>query len=396
MITATAATPPRPSAIERVGALLPDATLKAVPREVLATRVGRGTVASELDRALRVGFVGDGPVSSRRIVPETTAAAQLLASPGGAAFERGIRSFVGVADAYKGRENIRTVTLYPDEHSVKAGDVVDLLSAMHADGVDTSPVSAHAREFVLDQAKDVPSHVRFSAARNLDGHIAVMPDVAREYLTTLGLYRLQPGDGAVRAPVALRDDLARESWRTMVHETHHSVTPQPNSPLEHESTSVMEEAVPSVLERTQASAIAKRAGADMSLAQRPARDTKDEAVDWPAWNRKHLPAPPSDLADKAEGRYVDGPALVREALRLAGLDRRTREGRATAEELMQGAPAEDVPDRLAAAIVSRHGLDGSAGGGDAATQLSNLIRRIAVGKEPRVALERAVEQLAAR
>ena len=38
-------------------------------------------------------------------------------------------------------------------------------------------------------------------------------------------------------------------------------------------------------------------GADTSLAARPARDTKGEAVDWPAWNRDHLPKPPKDDAE---------------------------------------------------------------------------------------------------
>ena len=76
----------------------------------------------------------------------------------------------------------------------------------------------------------------------------------------------------------------------------------------------------------------------------------------PAWNRKHLPKPPADQMETAQGRYTDGPTLLRELLQMAGIDRRTTEGKAQALDILQERSASFVPRRVADAIAKEHDL----------------------------------------
>ena len=137
----------------------------------------------------------------------------------------------------------------------------------------------------------------------------------------------------------------------------------------------MEESLAEVLTPGSIRGTIAKANADTSLAARPARDTKGEAIDWPAWNRKHLPKPNDADASAAEGRYDTGPELVRNLLNLAGIDRRTTEGKATTLELLQGRAAQYVPRRLATAIAAEHDLTKAQ-----VDDLTDMIRQAAIGK----------------
>lgn len=409
----TAATAVQPAA-GRIQSMLSPDDRAAMPVEMLETRVGRGTLASELDRSIRVRFEGTGPVSGRDIVAETTAAAKLLAGPGGDTFRETVRAFASVADAHQGVENLKSVTFVPDEHAAKAAKILNQVSAIHHDGVDTKKelttvppgllaklrkenpgvpldllkdaiVRAQNRDLVLDWAKDEPSHVRFSAAYNLDGHVTVMPDVARELFASVGLYRIQPGDQATKLPLARRDLAVKEAWRTMVHETYHSVNPLPNSFNDNEVARVMEEAISTVLERSQGQRAWLRAGVDPDSIERPARHQNGMAVDWAPWNRAHLPAPPKDLADTAKGRYDTGPKLVRAMLGHAGLDLRTAEGRSAMLKILETGDAAGLPLRLAQAVAAKQGLDAAA-----TKSLATLVEQVSVGTAPRAAIDRLV------
>lgn len=375
---------------------------RLLPPELLSTRVGTGTVRSEIDRSIRVLLEGKGRASERSIVPDSKAAAELIASEHGATFTEAVRSFLSVADAHEGKERLKSITFLPDEHASKgvtmlgwanhlAGrgasfdEVVEPdAAALAAAGEERPDVpqaelraelrTATARAIVKQLTGDEASNVNFHAAWNWDGHIVLMPDVSRDLFSSLGLYRHQPGDEMTRVPRARRDLAARSSWHTAIHETHHSVTPLPlrENP---EWTRVVEEAIPEILTPAALAPVMRRAGADLALARRPARDTRGEAVGWPAWNRDHLPAPPTELAEKAQGRYTDGPALFRDLVRLAGVDRRTTAGKAEALELLQGQDASRVPLRLADAIVAARGMDAAQ-----APKLADLIRAASIGE----------------
>jgi hypothetical protein len=390
-------TPPPPVA---GAAPAPFTSHTLLPPEMQVTRVGKGTVQSEIDRSIRVLLEGDGPASKRQIVPDSKGAAELMASEHGPKFEQAIRAFVSVADAHEGKENLKSITFVPDEHSSKGVSVLNRVDSLARAGMDIGRMLDPTEYRVGLIRKQFPQYSRaqiraelrrgaaaegvkmltqgeaqtiaFAGAWNGDGHIVMTPDVSREMLATLGLYRIQPGDSAQQLPRPVRDDKARWTWHAAIHESHHSITPMGERGPEWES--VMEESVPEVLTPSTIDPTMRKAGADAKLAARPARDTKHEAVDWPAWNRDHLPKPAKSDMDTAEGRYTDGPELVRQLLRMAGIDRRTVAGKATALDLLQGEDSSHVPSRIAAAIAAKHGLD------DAKTdQLVQLIQQAALG-----------------
>jgi hypothetical protein len=371
-----------------------------LPREMQVARIGKGSVASEIDRSIRVLLEGDGPASSRKVVPDSKAAVELMASPSGPKFEQAIRAFVSVADAHQGNENLKSITFVPDEHASKGVSVLNRVDSLARSGL---PVDAMlnpteyrvglvrkqfpevsraeirqelrrlaASEGVKMLTEGEAQTIAFAGAWNGDGHIVMTPDVSREMLATLGLYRIQPGDSATKLPPVERDDRARWTWHAAIHEAHHSISPVTGRGEEWES--VMEESVPEVLTPQSISPTMHKAGADAKLAARPARDTKTEPVNWPAWNRDHLPKPSEADASTAAGRYTDGPELVRQLLRLAGIDRRTKAGEATALELLQGESAAHVPTRLAEAIATENGLSAAK-----TDRLVELIRGAAIG-----------------
>jgi hypothetical protein len=379
----------------------PTSAASLLPREMQVARIGKGTVASEIDRAIRVRFEGTGPIADRKVVPDSAAAVALFKTKDGATLEKAIRSFASIVDAHQGNEDLKTVTLLPDEHASKGISILNWADTATRQGHSIDQMLEPTKQDLDEAAKQFPKlsreelrvelrkvfaaegakqlaqgeaeNVAFAAAWNGNGNIVLMPDVSRDFLSTIGLYRIQPGDQTQLRPVEKRERAAKWAWDTALHETHHSISPMgPRGP---EWTSVMEESVPEVLSPGDIKGAVAKAQADFSLTARPARDTKHEPVDWPAWNRKHLPQPPKDQVETAKGRYTDGPALLRELLQMAGIDRRTTEGKATALELLQGKSASFVPRRVADAIAKEHGL-----AVEQARDLADLIRKATIGK----------------
>lgn len=335
-----------------------------VPDVLLDARIGRGTVASEWDRTLSVRIEGDGPASQRRIVPQTTTAERVLASPAGPSFERLVRRTMSVGDAAQGRENLRSITLVPDHHALKAVEALAMASDHVRETRDVMKFSesgtpkaerAGAAEFAREVAKRSSAENTSTLAWNGDGEMVVMPDVSRRLLATLGAYRLREGDRLLEQPPAIRDAILRDDWDTLLHEAHHSVTPSWDR--ESEATGMWEEAIPTVLARRDRSSVARQAGADIAgTVANPAAGRDDAALPWKGWNRSVYPAPSKEEQDDTEATYTDGPAVLRDLLNLAGIDRRTSEGRQASIDLLQGAAAQYVPRRVADAIIAERHL----------------------------------------
>ncbi len=396
-LSPTSATPPAPVSVPTPAEF---SSRQVLPHEFQVARIGKGSVRSEVDRSIRVLLAGDGPPSTREIVADSKAAAELMASKDGPTFTKAISSFLSVADPHVGNENLKSITLLPDEHASKGVSVLNWADSAAREGVDVDAIldptpedvdRIHAKlpDYTKDQihaelrrlqasegvkllTDGEAEQVSFAGAWNSNGHIVMMPDVSRDMLSTIGLYRQQPGDQLTQLPVKYRDDQARWSWHAALHEAHHSVSPMKlRGP---EWTSVMEEAIPELLTPQAIEPTLRKAGADPDLAARPARDTRHEAVDWKAWNRDHLPRPSASEAATAEGRYTDGPQLLRELLQMAKIDRRTREGKAAALDLLQTRSAKFVPRRVADAIVDANDLPA-----DRAPKLADLIRQASIG-----------------
>ena len=385
--TPTAATPIGPASTSR----LSNTIAEAIPRAVLDAPIGDGTVGTNLDRSIRIRLGGSNPASKRELIAETYAAADLLQGPKGAAFERGIRAIASVADGWNGAENLKTITLYPDEFSSMAGKVVDRLDVARAGGENLSAYrdTGRATALVKKLVDPEPAGLRFRAARNFEGHISIAPDVSRDLLATLGLYTPRPGDESSDMRPEYVPTALGEAWRTAVHETHHSVTPVRMS-REDEWVSVFEEAVPTVLERLQGDPIMQRAGANIDdtaarILKRDETNVRD-TVDWQPWNRDHLPPPPAAKVATAEGRYTDGPKLVEDIIKLAGIDASQPKMVDTVAHLLQAKSAEHVPERLATLLVlSREGDRGDI------PELTQLIKDASVGDASFEDVKRLVE-----
>jgi hypothetical protein len=378
-LSPTAATPPardilRANLQPGVGALLPD--------EFLNARIGTGTVASEFNRTLSVRLEGDGPPSQRRIVAQTPTAAAALASPAGPAIERLVRRTMSVGDAAQGKENLRSITLVPDEHAMKAYEALNIVerhvratggAAQFSDSGTPAAERAAIKEFVGGIAQASPQDNANTLAWNGDGDIAVMPDVSRRLLATIDAYRLQPGDAVLAQPAEARDAILRDDWDTLIHEASHSVTPARRDSSE--ATDVWEEAIPSVIakrDRTQAS---RDAGADIArVAEKPSTGRDDAQLGWKAWNRSRLPQPTSEQVETGRTVYGDGPETLRDLLNLAGIDRRTSAGRQATIDLLQGRAAEHVPRDVTDALIAHLKIDPSLREGLVRTVRESILR----------------------
>lgn len=364
---ATAAHPAVSPAKDRIRPLMDPALLPLIPDAAFDARIGKGTVASEVDRAIRVRVEGDGPASERRIVPETTTAQALLDSKAGPAFEKLVRETAGVADAAKGKDNLRTYTIVPDEHAAKA---VSFLNSVYrvarAQGaIQFSPEGTPeaerraAQQIVNALTEGVPSQLAFSAGWNGGGDILIAPDVGRDLLATINAYAPAKGNSILTRPPKVREAILRDDWDTLVHETHHSVTPLATNHAS-PNTRIFEESVASIFGKRQRGQVANAAGARIEqVASRPTRVTDQADLGWQPWNRSHLPKPPKDLMNTAHARYVDGPAVVRDLLKMAGVDLRTTEGFDKAFDILQGRDTRYSARQLADAIIEHTGADPS-------------------------------------
>lgn len=369
-------------ASDRVRARMDPKVAPLVPEALLDTRIGTGTVASEFDRAVRVRVEGRG--DERRFVPETTAAANLLASPAGPRFERLLRSTANtpILDAAKGVDDLHAITLVPDEHAAKAvellGRVLDFARETGEPvrfSEDGSPAAEKAaiREFAGGVAKDLPAQLAFSAGWNGGGDILIAPDVSRNLLAGIDGYAYGPGDALLHArnrpglpklPTTERPPSneqerefnMREALTTLTHERHHSITPMGSRGSE--TTSIFEEVAAEVLGVRERGIVQRAAGADVPGVVKDAANAVDEGnLGWKPWNRDHLPKPPAGLVDTAQDRYTDGPRVVRELMRTAGIDLRTTDGRRAVTEILQGGDVARAPRRLADALIKHLGVD---------------------------------------
>lgn len=358
-----APTTPTAPARDVIRPRMPEDVRSLVPDTALNTRIGKGTVASEFDRTISVRIEGDGPPSTRTIVPQTRTAEKVLSSKAGPAFERMVRRTMAVGDAATGQENLRSLTLAPDEHAVKAYEFLELVTRAarkfgqqprFSDEGTPEAEKRAAQSLARDVAKSSAQDNANTLAWNGDGAILVMPDVSRRLLASIGAYKLRDGDRILQAPKATREEVMRDDWDTLLHEAHHSVTP---TKTRDQIIGMWEEAIPSILGKQDRSIAARQAGADINaIVERPRRGSDAANLGWSGWNRSKLPQPNQAQRERSRTTYRNGPEIVRNVLKMVGIDRRTTEGRNASYALLQGVPAEHVPHSIARALVSHHNL----------------------------------------
>lgn len=407
-----------PSSADFIHARQPPAVRQNLPREILTARVSpNGTVASELDRSIRVRFEGSGTPAERKIIAETSTAEKLLQSRHGDAFRQLIKAALQTLDAHKSGVRISSLTMLPDEHAARAVDVLHAVIFNTSQDFQYGPwiepsheaiasytklhpsVSAQkarsvlrqstASQYVKETVAGTDSMVRFSSGLNAHGNVILMPSQSRVVLASIGAYRMQPGDQVTALPPDKRTWYASDAYRTIVHELQHTVTPAGPSYVEVEHQRVLEEATATLLEGWLWQSVRAGAGADLQRAAAPPRrGYVSGGVAWDAWNNGRLPDAPKDLEASRKARYVGGPVLLRKIFAHAGMDLRTTQDRKHATRVLQGGPLEDMPRRLAQAVVTGRGM----GSRKATGELADAITRIADGTAPVTLLDQTVRE----
>lgn len=311
-----------------------------------STRAGNRTVADAREVVIGLEVRGSGPASARDFVPTNERTRALLATRAGAGLERALRRFASQADAHTGQHALTSFTLAPDIDAIAALSVARDIGNLPA-------------ELPQEQAKDLRLKLQRMAARELadlgpldgvnggfttlDGrHVYIMPEHSRALLAAVGAYDPEPRELARRTAT----EWNRFMPGLLRHEVEHTITPSPGGPdyLEEGTAEVLSNARP-------VAAAARHDLPPVSRFGRVSGPARDATAGW-----QHIaPFPKGESPSNA--RYDARRQTVLGLLELAGISPDSRAGYDKARVLLQGAPLDDVPHRVASAISERHRLD---------------------------------------
>lgn len=320
-----------------------DTTRQMVHPDLLSQRVGRGTVASAMNRSIAFRLEGSGHIAKRRIVPDTKLAAELLASPAGPRVERFLRGWLSQAGEFGATETaLAGVRLLPDEEAIGAANAFDRqFTAPAKTVVALAPGARETAHWLANRSGGWYSPSEW---------INLAPHTSRALLTFFGAYT------PARSEERLRGASGEARYIPMLttHELHHAITPAGDGGW-------LEEAQAMVL--ADRPAIRTKIARDMEFSpqryagQLGAPDTFDAG--WKPWKNKL-----DEQQSAAEGArqtkvYRDSQEALVELLHMADVDLRTKQGWATSRELLQGGSRDGMSRRLATGIVENHGIEGS-------------------------------------
>jgi hypothetical protein len=310
-----------------------------LPRAWETTRVGQRTLETADAASIRFAFCGDGPPSTRAIVPMTDRAAQLAASPAGPRLERALHRFASQADPQTGRENLRTITLAPDVDSVGAAYVRGQLEA-HPDWLGAS--AADRRMLAANHRAYAKSLDGINGGFTDDGNIITMPTMSRMLLASVGAYRPAPDERS-----AYDAGIPTYLAHLLRHEVEHTVTP---------GDSGLEEGIAEALSTARPAAAAGRYDLPPA-AHRYGRTDHVSAAAAADWGPHVEPNRNVQASESSNEHYVSRQNVVVDLLKLAGIDRSTRAGYSAARDVLQAPASRNVPGALADAIIAANGLD---------------------------------------
>ena len=316
-------------------------------------RVGSWHLKNLVQQQPVFGLEGDGPPSTQKLVPQSRAAAQLLAGPAAKQFEQILRGSLSALDGRKG-VLLKGVSLSWD----RSGYVANLL----VDGLDADP--KRLAELTKATSTDVTTALedRRGQYREQVNRVSAsyQPRVQRVVLgPTQSLALLLASlDGRKARSVA-----AQKAQYVLGHELEHAVTP--DIVTTKWNTGWLEEGTAELLSLQQHAANDRAKGTH--IGSRPIVAARREA-----WLNVY------------SGYYHD----VRSLLGLAGVNPTTRRGYDQARDLLQSGLINNVPRKLAAEIVKQHDLDPlhastveaaikSIGGDIHAKDIRTLVRQLA-------------------
>lgn len=346
---------------QRAVASMTTKTRELLPDSLLDARVGRGSLAGELNDQLRfrVEQVGSD-IADWKLHADSPKAAAIVQTRAGARLLRQLEASMSSTGAFGDRSNLKGFILPDDLESVIAARAIAFLEdpaelagvqlARLGEAGDTRAASALLQSW----REPMAARATRAGAWNGEGWITFLPHTARAMLVAAGAY--DPNKTSERY---LHDAAKRVNFLAGngAHEVQHSVTNRTPSA----TFTWMEEGIANVFSRTPAfqQQLARRAGLSAQsyaamLAHEPSFETG-----WTAYGRPGGSAA-SEATDAARERTYDRSQVVlRDLARMGGADFRSTTGRARAYDLLQGRTLRYVPGRLADAIIEHNGLDGS-------------------------------------
>jgi hypothetical protein len=294
---------------------------------VAATPVDDRSVGGILQDEVQVAFRGDGPMSSRELVPLTRGAHELLYGPTRDAARTALRGVLATLDGQEGAANLRGMSLSSDQASFATNL---LMSNTEAGFFPDSVAAGDAAGFERSMVALIPS-VKVAKAQNT-GWIDLGPRVSAQLRDVIE--RGSAAGSAAASEVAL----------TFLHELQHSVSPHDPNTVDAKHV-WLEEGIAETLAWWPGQAAALRARMGV-----PPRE--GEVID--PWT-----APPDSVAST---EYRSNHRAVQRLVGLAGVEPVRDDGTidpaalARARELLQGDVVDRVPRALARAIVGEHRL----------------------------------------
>lgn len=295
---------------------------------VARTPVDDRSVGGILQEEVQIAFTGDGPMSTRELVPLTRGAHELLYGSHRDSARTALRGVLATLDGHQGAANLRGMSLSTDQASFATNL---LMSNVEAGFFPDSVAAADEAGFERSMVALIPS-VKVAKAQNT-GWIDLGPRVSEKLRNVIE-----------RGPNAGSAD-ASEVALTFLHELQHSVSPHdPNTVAEKHVW--LEEGIAETLAWWPGQAAALRAR--MGVPTRPG-----ETID--PWT-----VPPDSVAST---EYRNNHRTVQHLVGLAGVEPIREDGTidpdalSRAKQLLQGDVVDRVPRALARAITAHHRLD---------------------------------------
>lgn len=304
----------------------------------LDLHVGGQRVADVLERQPRFRFEGDGPLSTRRIVPETRAAREALEGAQGLRVEQALRGWLATFDAQSGVTKLESIGFSVDPAGAAVNDRLGQASWTQAfgDALPERPSSRERRrieagmEAVREQV-DWPDAMWGVSYRSIN----VSPATTERFFDAIRR-------GASSKPDDETAGKLDEAVHVLVHELAHRMTEPPIDGVSWLDPN------PSPAER-----------ARMSLLQLLSEGSADLITNMPgvkqdAERRSGIDEVPEQVLPTGYDMFEGALAAM---LRQAGLDPARPEHRQQVIEVLERGEMDRVPDVLATLVVQRHGIE---------------------------------------
>lgn len=327
---------------------------------LLSARVGRATLASELNDQIRFRVDRRGTnVSDWVLQPDSPLAHALLESPAGAPLTRQLETAMSTIGPYHDRTNLKGFILPDDLEGVIAARAVALLEDNH----DTQGRALRRLGSMGDtlaasdmlQAWRIPMKQRAdrAGAWNGEGWITFLPHTARAMLLAAGAYAPHK-----RREAYLLDAKTRVAFLAGngAHEVQHSVTDRTSAA----SLTWMEEGIANAFSRTPhiQKKLAHEAGITVEDYEKRLATPPVFNPGWGVYVRGGE-STRAERSEKRERMYDRSQQVVRDLVEIAGAPMGTPAGDQEAFRLLQGRTLYYVPGRLADAIIKHNSLDPS-------------------------------------